>query len=76
MMSDVYSSGSQRRLATEGVLEDTLIAQIRFDQLFAQTLVIPDTHFIDGTFFTKMRPGDLEHETGRGRHVRRFSDRD
>jgi hypothetical protein len=72
-MSDVYSSGSQRGLAIEGMLEDTLIAQLRFDQLFARTLVIPDTHFLDGTFFVGMTPDDLREIVGRGRHKRRLA---
>jgi hypothetical protein len=66
LLNDVYSPGEQRRLAIAGSLRDVLTAQLRFDQLLSRTIVLPDTHFLDGPFFSLTDPAELVRDIGRG----------
>ena len=69
----MYSAGVQRRLAVDGSLTAILTAPLRFDQLFARTVVIPDTHFLHGVFFMGVDPAQLARDVGRGQQDRHLA---
>jgi len=72
LLADVYGCAEQGRNLTRDDFHDMYIRQLRFDSLFAQRIVIVDTHFLDGAFFTRISPATLVDLVGRGLHNRRL----
>lgn len=69
LLSDVYSATGQRhRLGDEehAWTMDDFLAQLRVDSLLSRTIIIPDTHLLDGGYFLRTDPVDLEKRIGRG----------
>ena len=72
LLADDYSSTGQRewrlgiRGATAKFWRENLLGQLRFDTLVSETLVVPDTHLFDGTFFLETPPEELIKKLGRG----------
>ncbi|GAA2603088.1 hypothetical protein GCM10010399_37410 [Dactylosporangium fulvum] len=70
LLVDAYSASSQRMNAAAGYLHERYVGQLRLDLLLSRTLVIPDTHFLDGRFFIDIAPPQLSDLVGRGVHNR------
>lgn len=70
LLADVYGATFQRRLVGEAQLLDSYIGQLRFDTLFAKTVVVPDAHLLDGVFFLSIEPDALVRAIGRGLRAR------
>jgi hypothetical protein len=75
LIADYYGAGSQRRVTSALHAEDVadvyssdLTAWLRLDQLLAEKVVIPDTYFLDGSFFMGHTPEELIEAIGFGRH--------
>lgn len=71
LFADDYSSTGQRAWleGARGVgadfWEDDFRGQLRFDSLLARTLVIPDSHVFDGSYFLRTTPQALVDQLGR-----------
>jgi hypothetical protein len=71
LFGDDYSASGQlawkegRRGSDPADWADDLLGLLRFDVLVAATLVIPDSHLFDGSFFLSRSPRELAYAVGR-----------
>jgi hypothetical protein len=71
LFADDYSSSGQiawkegRRGLGSTFWDQDFLGQLRFDTLVARTLVIPDSHVLDGPYFLRRSPRALAVELGR-----------
>jgi hypothetical protein len=70
LLADVYGCAAQGDNLERDDFEDRYVRQLRFDSLFARRIVVVDTHFLDGAFFTRCAPSTLIELTGRGVHAK------
>ncbi len=60
LFSEIYDSVKQRELVNQSTWKTDYIARIRLDLLLSNNLILTDTQLLDGAFYTKLDPSELE----------------
>lgn len=71
---DTYTAGAQRAASEEDERgwRRRLVGAMRFDAIVCESIVVPDTHLLDGRFFLDVRPSDLVNLVGRDATARQL----